>query len=421
MFKGIRNKAIGYLEAVRRLSRNIHCSLAASVLSGVAFGMFNVVFNLYVLSLGIGADALGRIVGIPPLAEALAAIPAGLIVERIGYRRSMLFIYAATGLTQLARVATANPSIIMLAGFLGGLGGAGAFVAQLPFLARNSSKEERNLVFSASAVLQSISWSVGAIIAGYLPNLIGSVAGDIPAVYRWTLFVAGGLTLLALVPTMLIQEQPRLSTSRISLAPYLWGINRNTLNHGFISLFRGLSMGLVMPFLSVFFVYHLGASREFFSAVSAVGTLPSIISTALAPAIAATLGTVRALTLLRCLSAIPTFAITLTSIPLLAAIIYWVGGAVSGMAMPLTFAFAMDSAEQKAKSATAAWLHVTFVLGGAIAAPLTGLLMARSQYALPFYLSALAIALAGVLNHVLFSSGASRLQGPWKGEAPGKE
>jgi len=72
------------------------------------------------------------------------------------------------------------------------------------------------------------------------------------------------------------------------------------------------------------------------------------------------------------------------------------------MVMPLTFSFAMDSATRKAKTATAAWMHVTFVLGQAIAGPVTGLLLARSRYAVPFYLSAAAMAVAGVLNYLFF-------------------
>jgi MFS family permease len=415
MMKRIRRDAVGYLTSVYRFNRNIHFSLAASVLSSTAIGMFSVVFNLYILSLGIGAEQLGRIVGTSPLAEAIAAIPAAFIAERIGFKRSMVFIYVATGLTQLASVATPNPSIIMLASFLGGLGGAGAFVAQLPFLAANSREGERNLVFSASTVLQSISWSLGAVLAGYLPNLVGSITVDITSAYRVTLFVAGALSLVALLPTMMIREQPPLSTRNISLSPYLWGLNRNTFDHAFISLFRGLSMGLVTPFLNVFFVYHLGTSREFFSTVSAVSILPSTLSTALAPAVASALGTARALTVLRCLNAIPTFAITLSSIPLVAATIYWLGGIVSGAAQPLTFAFAMESAERKAKSATAAWMHVAFVLGSAIAAPLTGVLMARSEYAWPFYLSAISIAVAGVLNHAFFRSLYERPSGAAQG------
>lgn len=203
---------------------------------------------------------------------------------------------------------------------------------------------------------------------------------------------------------MMIREQARLSTRKITLAPYLWGINRNTLSHASISLFRGLSRGLVVPFLNVFFVYNLGASREFFSAVSALAILPTTVATVLAPVVASSLGTVHALTVLRGLEAIPLFAMALTSVPQIAAIIYWLRDAASGMAMPLTFVFAMDTADQKAKSATSAWLHMAVVLGNAIAAPVTGLLLARSESALPFYLSAVAIALAGVLNHIFFRS-----------------
>ena len=116
MIKAIHRRVAVDLKAVGRFSPDIRFFLVASALSSVAMGMFSVVFNLYVLSLGIGAATLGTIVGTTPLAEVFAAIPAAFIAERIGYRKSMLFIYAATGLTQLARAAAAGPSIMMVAG-----------------------------------------------------------------------------------------------------------------------------------------------------------------------------------------------------------------------------------------------------------------------------------------------------------------
>lgn len=402
------HRASRYVARVRALHRNVHLALIAGVLGGLAYAVFNVVFNLYILSLGIEADVLGRIVGATPLAEALAAIPSGFIAEQIGFRKSMLIIYAATGLSRLAQLSTPDASLIALAGFIGGLGSAGAFVVRIPFLAANSAEEERNLVFSMNSVLQSVSMALGALFAGHLPNLLSPFVQDLSTAYRYTLVGASAVSLLALLPMWVVREKPVLHERKISLHPYLWGIDRTTVKHAAISLFRGLSMGLVRPFLNVYFVLGLGTSREFFSSVSALAVIPSTLATALSPVVASALGTARAITLLRCLIAVPTIAITVTGIPVIAALFHWAERAVSGMVMPLTFAFSMNTAERRAKTATAAWMHVAFVLGSAIAAPATGLLLARSRYAIPFYLAAAAMFVAGLLNYAFFPSLHSR-------------
>ena len=395
-------RAVRYLTRVLRLQRNVQLALLASILTGMAFAVFNVVFNLYILSMGIGEQVLGQIVGANPLAMAFAAIPSGFIAEKIGFRKSMLIIYAVTGLTRLAQLATPSPSWIMLAAFVGGLGSAGTFVVRLPFLAANSSDADRNLVFSANSLLQSVSMSIGAVFAGHVPNLLGGIAPDLTAAYRLTLVAASAVSLLALIPMWRVKEEPPRDERVISLQPYLWGIDRTTVKQAVITLFRGLNMGLVRPFLNVYFVLYLGTSREFYSTVSALTVVPSTIANVLSPTIATALGTARAITILRCLIAIPTIAMTWTAVPLISALFHWAERAISGMVMPLTFSFAMDSATRKAKTATAAWMHVTFVLGQAIAGPVTGLLLARSRYAVPFYLSAAAMAVAGVLNYLFF-------------------
>jgi MFS family permease len=402
MISDIYHRALRYLRRIRQLEANIHLVLLAGVLGGIGYSVFYVVFNLYILSMGIEEDVLGRIVGANPLAMAFAAIPAGFVAERIGFRKSMLVIYAVTGLTNLAQLATPEPALIMLAGFIGGLASSGTFVVRIPFFAANSRDEDRNLVYSVAGVLQSISMSAGAVFAGHVPNLLGTVTPDLTIAYRYTLAIASGLSLLALLPILRVREKAQIQRRAISLHPYLWGIDRTTVKHAVISLFRGLNMGLVRPFLNVYFVLHLGTSREFYSTVSALAVVPSTLANALSPLVASTLGTARTITLLRCLMSVPTIAITLTAIPVIAALFHWTERAISGMVMPLTFAFSMDTAQRRAKTATAAWMHVSFVLGQAIAAPTTGLLLAQSRYTLPFYLSAAAMAVAGVLNYAFF-------------------
>ncbi len=90
--------AVSYVNEVRSLNRNCRLGFVATVLSGMSIGIFNVVFNLYALSLGIEADVLGGILGAGPLAMALGSIPAGFLAERAGFRKAFLVIYGVAGL-----------------------------------------------------------------------------------------------------------------------------------------------------------------------------------------------------------------------------------------------------------------------------------------------------------------------------------
>ncbi len=77
---------VGYFQRVGHFSINIRLLFPSSVLSGIAQGKFGVNFNLYILSLGIQPDELGRILSAGPLAHAVAGIPMGFLGELFGLR-----------------------------------------------------------------------------------------------------------------------------------------------------------------------------------------------------------------------------------------------------------------------------------------------------------------------------------------------
>jgi predicted MFS family arabinose efflux permease len=136
--------------------------------------------------------------------------------------------------------------------------------------------------------------------------------------------------------------------------------------------------------------------------MSALVIVPALIATSAGPLIAVSVGTVRLVTYLR--SIIPVFigTLALTTHPWLGTIGYWGQSALSNMTQPLSFAFAMNAASPRAKSAASAWLNVTFWLGNAMAAPLAGFFLAKSDYQMPLFISAGAILLAGLFNEIFF-------------------
>ncbi len=386
------------------ISRNCKLMFLGSSLNGVAQGIFLVVFNLYILSLGISPDVLGGILSAGPFAQALGSIPMGFLMEKIGFKKVFIMIYGFAGLTRIAQVATGSVPLIAISAFICGLALAGDFVVRLPFIAANSEPERRPQMYSLSSIFYSVSTALGSLFAGFAPNLVHALLKtDLAITYRYTLYFGGLLTLLAVVPFLLLADQPPLHTRKISLAPYLWGIDRFTTQQAIVSLFVGVSLGLTMPFMNIYFVYHLGASREFFGTMSALVIIPSLIATAAGPLLAVSVGAVRLVTYLR--GIIPLFLanLAITTNPWLGTIAYWGQSALSNTAQPLSFAFAMNAATPRAKSAASAWLNVTFWLGNAMAAPIAGAFIAKSQYRLPLFISAAAILLAAISNEVFFN------------------
>lgn len=390
---------VSYFSEARQFKRNVRLLLLASLLSGVAQGIFNVDFNLYILSLGIKPDVLGGILSAGPLAHALASIPVGFLGEVFGYRKAFVAIYGLAGLSQLAQVATPNINVIVAAAFVTGLAFSGDFVVRLPFLAASAAESRRTHVFSFSSVLTSLAFALGSFFAGYLPNLLSWLTPDLTTSYRYTLYIAGALTLLAVFPASMIQDDVLRQRKKISLYPYLWGIDRFTVRVAVVELFIGLTMGLINPFMNVFYIFRLGTSREFFGNVAALAVVPTMAATAIGPAIAVRLSNIGAVTAARWLVPASTLAMALTTSPFIGTGAYWAYRALFMMSQSIWFAFVMETAAPRAKAATSAWLEITFWIGMAIAAQVTGRLLALSNYALPFYISTASAVVTGILTH----------------------
>jgi predicted MFS family arabinose efflux permease len=236
-------------------------------------------------------------------------------------------------------------------------------------------------------------------VAGYLPNWLGRFTPDLSTSYRYTLYIAGALSLLAVLPSMLIRDESPRQREKISLYPYLWGIDRFTVRVATIELFIGMTMGVVMPFMNVFYLYRLGTSREFFGSVAALAVVPIMIATTLGPAIAARLTDIGAVVAARWLIPVSTLVLAWTVNPYTGTGAYWAYRALFSMSQSIWFAFVMQTAAARGKAAASAWLEITFWIGMAIAAQLTGRLLAEANYAVPFYVATASALVTGVLTY----------------------
>lgn len=159
------------LRKISGFNSNVRLLLVATSLSYLATGIFNVNFNFYILSLGIQADNLGRILSAAPLGHMLVAIPIGFFAERLGFRKAFLMIYSVAGLMLLLQVSTSNFFVIATAAFMSGVAISGDFVVRLPFLSANIGEADRTFLFSIDAFLTGLTYAIGALLGGFLPNL----------------------------------------------------------------------------------------------------------------------------------------------------------------------------------------------------------------------------------------------------------
>ena len=250
-----------YLDALRSFSRNARLYLWVAFLGGFTVGVTRIIFNLYIQALGFDAAFLGQLLAVTTAAAGITALPAGLLTDRWGTKRSLVWGSVGVGCGALGQMVLTTPLLLLVSGALTGAGGAIALAAQAPFLAHNSSRRERTYLFTTMAALFLVSTIVGSLLGGHVPQWLQDSRLALSEVwsYRATLLAAGAASAFTLPVLLLLRETYQPPETR------RWTLTRRSATalaklvatDGLIRL----GAGLTIPFLNVFFVQELGTLR----------------------------------------------------------------------------------------------------------------------------------------------------------------
>ena len=173
-----------YVEAGRAFSVPARCYLAATALLWVGQGIQLVLFNLYLVDLGFSEIFIGHTVGLTGLGVAAAALPGGLLSERLGCRSVLVFGLALEGAGAVGRACLVEPGGLLASSGVFGVGMSLIAVAGPPFLTKHSSVNERTFLFSGLQSVALVAQVVGSMAGGALPVALVSVGGHVFELFR---------------------------------------------------------------------------------------------------------------------------------------------------------------------------------------------------------------------------------------------
>jgi MFS family permease len=285
----------------RALHPNARRFLALSFLAALAQSMFALVFNLYVLSLGYDREFMGLLGSLPGLTVAGLAVPLALACHRIPARLALL---AGCGLTAAAMAGSALTGArlaLELAAVLLGAATALLSITAYPLLARSSTEEGRQGLFSGQFAVSMVASFLGSLLAGRLAAAAALMlgGGEGPAAYRAVMLAAGAAAAAAALPALRINEPPHPPRA----AGALEGIGfRHALGVLGPQLVVGLGAGLVMPYLNIFFRDGFGLDAGQLGLCMSLLPLSMAFGAALGPWLVKREGPLRAIIIFQTLS-----------------------------------------------------------------------------------------------------------------------
>jgi len=359
------------------------------VITGAAIGVFRLLFNFYVLSLGFDESVLGNLVTISSLTALLIALPMGYLADQIGRKGSLLIAGAITGLAVLMMLAWPTRFFLFLANILLGASQSLSAVTMSPFLMENSSETERTYLFSFSSGLQMASGSVGNWIGGYLPTWVAGVrltSATSSFAYGGSLFVIALVQFIGLLPLFFMRTPQLERSDRTVFAPITYAQKHPALLSKLIlpMLLTSIGAGLIMPFMNVFFRQQYGQPDPVIGSLFAWGSLAMGLGLLIAPPLADRMGKIQMVVVTQALS-IP-FLILLGFAPWfwLSAAAYYVRVALMNMSSPVYQTFVMEHVDPSARATVASLVSMSWNFGWAFSPTISGWMQVRYGFGPPY-------------------------------------
>ncbi|MEW5826265.1 MAG: MFS transporter [Candidatus Bipolaricaulota bacterium] len=385
--------------------------LAYTFLSGLAFGVFGLFYNLYVLSLGTSRSTLGALLAIPLLVVCSLALPAGALGRRLGYRRALLAGVAAYAAAIVGLAAF--PTSLGLFGFalLLGVGQTLLDVCHAPLVAEISDERWRTRLFSTQFAVRLFASFFGSLVAGALPAAFAGafrVGAESSAAYRGTLALSAALLAASVVPLARVRPpSPPIASSR---SPHRGQrLPKRALARLFVpQAVIGIGAGAVVPFLNVFLKTRFTLSDGTLGVLFALQAIAMGTATLLGPRLASRLGRIRALVFTQ-IASIPFLAV-LGFVPIYPVVVvaFLARAGLMNMGHPLYSAFAMEEVDARHRATASALLVMSSQGSRALSSWWSGLLQEGPGFGPAFGLTMACYLIASLLVLSFFGRRAHR-------------
>lgn len=380
---------------IRSFSPNARRILVSTFFAGLGSSGFALLYNLYLLSLGYHADFIGLVASVTTLSTASAGPAAFMLSRRIPLGRILTFgfLLQVIGCTGLA-LSGATAGILAFSVVFGL--SQGFYWAPLPpFLAENSSSEERNHLFSINIAVQLLAGILGYLAAGQAPSLLaGALALEPTGSLRTTLLIATAAAGLALLPILTVRRAIPAPGQPQTIAAVSGGEEsgqRHVVALGASALAMGVATGLSFPFFNVYFVTQQGASAEAVGRIFALSCVLSTVAALTAPALAARVGYVRAIALSRLAAGAAMAAMAFSSSLGVAIATFWLRNFALQIMAPLIDAFGMAAVPANRRAVQASVTSTLWHAGYGLTSLFSGLIIVGFGFAPPFIGAAVVI------------------------------
>ena len=359
------------------LGRQFWTFLAASFCFDLGMTIFFFLYNLYLLDRGFKEEFLGAMTSAMSIGSVACAIPAGMLVQRLGLRKALLFCLVLVPAVSVPRAVFTSKSALLALAFLSGFVTTIWAVAISPAIARLTSEQSQargfSVVFSFGIGIGILAKLAASRMPGWLAHL--NPLMSIIQAKQLTLFLGCAIVALGLLPVS------RLKFPLTPMADKRF-FPRNPFLLRFLPAlaFWTLVTGSLSPLANVYFAQHLRMPLEHIGIVFSLSSLFQVIALLAAPFLFRKLGLVSAIASTQLATAIVLGCLAATSGAIPASVIYVAYTGLLWMSEPGLFSLLMSRVAPAEQAGASALNFLVISSAQAIAVAAAGASFARFGY-----------------------------------------
>jgi MFS family permease len=380
--------------------------LIHSLLFGFAASISDVLFNFYLDSLGYGNEVAGQMNSIFRAAGVIFGIPVGMLIDRRGARKVLMFSIIAYGASWLAVLSSTDIRVIAPVYFLVGAANIATYTAIIPLLSSVIEPKQRASFFGINAGATIAVGFIGSLLGGALPSLIApfvGVSATDQLAYRLALVSVSVIGFLAILPLLGFSAAAIKHHAAGHAAPASSGhklpFMRLVLfaSQGFL---LGLGGGMVVPFQNLFFREQFNLPDAQVGLILAISAFAMGFGSFIGGPLARRFGLRNAAAWTRFLAA-PTLLLMLVPNLWVSAAAYYASRLVIGVTFPLADALVMQSVPIEQRGTATSLSSMLWSFGWSAAALMSGYMQLDSGFYWVFIASGIAYIASGLSFYLI--------------------
>lgn len=294
--------------------------LAGAFLFNIGASINDLLYNLYLNSLGYSDSFIGGMISLHSLGVLLLCIPAAFLARKYSHRTMLLVSISLVALFQFLRAIFPNEFLVPFFNLVLGLAVSAARVIPAVLLMRLSRPEERAFVFGFNAALSMFGIMLGNYLGGHLPNVLTMSASlfgatlSLDDAYQVSLCIGSAVMMVSVIFYAKLSPSETSLPSTVSVVEeFLSQIpSRARLKHIFKvitpHIIVGVGAGAVIPFIPLYLHQTFGASSAEIGSTMSLVQSAVVVGYLLSPMISRRLGVLKSIIIVQ-LASLPFMAI----------------------------------------------------------------------------------------------------------------